>query len=237
LFLTTKITFGGYSLIELFLTVNMYYDGYSKGVLIMSETSPYMMVGERLCMDFINTVSWRESAEKRRDWFTSYAKLVDWCIHAEVLTGKQAVALLLKAEEQPSEGVEVLKHAIEMREVMYRIFKSISKETSPHPSDLERFNESVSHFYQNLQVIHEKDHYILKFKHTEKNLDTMLPPILQSAVDLLVSKNDLERVKQCEGDPCGWLFFDTSRNRSRRWCSMADCGNRAKARRFYQKEK
>lgn len=203
----------------------------------MSETNPYMMVGERLCMDFINTVSWRESAEKRRDWFTSYAKLVDWCIHAKVLTGQQAKALLLKAEEKPSEAGDVVKQAIEMREVMYRIFKSISKETSPNPPDPELFNEFMCHFYQTLQVIPEKDHYTLKFKQTEKNLDTMLPPILQSAVDLLVSKNDLERVKQCEGDPCGWLFFDTSRNRSRRWCSMADCGNRAKARRFYQKEK
>lgn len=52
----------------------------------MSEMNSYMMVGERLCMDFINTVSWRESDEKRRDWFTSYAKIVDWCIHADVLT-------------------------------------------------------------------------------------------------------------------------------------------------------
>lgn len=203
----------------------------------MSETNPYLMVGERLCMDFINTVSWRESVDKRRDWFTNYAKLVDWCIHAEVLTEQQAKALLLKAGEKPSEAEAVLKQAIEMREVMYRIFKSISKEALPRPLDLERFNEFVSYFYQTLQVIHEKEYYTLKFKHTEKNLDTMLPPILQSAVDLLVSKNDLQRVKECEGDPCGWLFFDTSRNRSRRWCSMADCGNRAKARRFYKKEK
>ncbi|MFS0674891.1 CGNR zinc finger domain-containing protein [Ornithinibacillus sp. 179-J 7C1 HS] len=203
----------------------------------MSETNAYMMVGERMCMDFINTVSWRESDEKRRDWFTSYDKLVDWCIHAEVLTGQQARTILLNAKEKPSEAGEVLKQAIEMREVMYRIFKSIPKEISPNPLDLERFNDFVSHFYQALQVIHENHHYTLKFKHTERNLDIMLPPILQSAVDLLVSKNDLGRVKQCEGDACGWLFFDTSRNRSRRWCSMADCGNRAKARRFYQKEK
>ncbi|MDQ0227277.1 CGNR zinc finger domain-containing protein [Metabacillus niabensis] len=203
----------------------------------MSEMNSYMMVGERLCMDFINTVSWRESAEKRRDWFTSYDKLVDWCIHAEVLTEQQAKALLLKAKEKPSEAGDVLKRAIEMREVMYRIFKSISKGTSPHSLDLERLNDSVSQFYQTLRLIHEKDHYTLKFIHTEENLDIMLPPILQSAVDLVVSKNDLERVKQCEGDSCGWLFFDTSRNRSRRWCSMADCGNRAKARRFYKKEK
>lgn len=213
----------------------MHYDGYSKGDLIMSEMNSYMMVGERLCMDFINTVSWRESTEKRRDWFTSYAKLVDWCIHAEVLTEQQGKALLLKAQEKQSEAEEVLKQTIEMREVMYRIFKSISKGTSPHPLDLKSFNDSVSHFYQTLLVIQEKDHYRLKFMYNEENLDTMLPPILQSAVDLLVSKNDLERVKQCEGDSCGWLFFDTSRNRSRRWCSMADCGNRAKARRFYQK--
>ncbi|MBW3111647.1 CGNR zinc finger domain-containing protein [Bacillus sp. MCCB 382] len=203
----------------------------------MSETNPYMMVGERLCMDFINTVSWRESTEKRRDWFKDYAKLVDWSIHAEVLTAKQAQNLLVEAGENPSLAEEVLKQAIELREVMYRIFKSISKKTSPNEQDLARFNEYVSHYYQSLQIIPIEDQFMLKFNQPDKNLDAMLPPILQSAVDLLVSKNELERVKQCEGDPCGWLFFDTSRNRSRRWCSMADCGNRAKVRRFYQKEK
>lgn len=203
----------------------------------MSDTNPYMMVGERLCMDFMNTVSWRESAEKRREWFTSYSKLVDWCIHAGVLTGQQAEALLEKAEEKPSEAEEVLKMAIELREVMNRIFKSIAKETSPHSSDLELFNAFVGRFYQSLQIEYVEDRYMLQFKHSDHPLDRMLPPILQSAVDLLVSQDDLLRVKQCEGDPCGWLFFDTSRNRSRRWCSMADCGNRAKARRFYQKEK
>ncbi|MGE6755477.1 CGNR zinc finger domain-containing protein [Rossellomorea sp. NPDC071047] len=203
----------------------------------MSETNPYMMVGERLCMDFINTVSWRESTEKRRDWFTSYAKLIDWSVHAEVLTAQQAQDLLVEAGENPSHAEEVLKQAIEMREIMYRMFKCISKKTSPHEQDIAIFNKYVSQFYRSLQVILEKDQYMLEFKQPEKNLNTMLPPILQSAVNLLVSKNELERVKQCEGDPCGWLFFDSSRNRSRRWCSMADCGNRAKVRRFYQKGK
>ncbi|UTE76691.1 CGNR zinc finger domain-containing protein [Rossellomorea sp. KS-H15a] len=203
----------------------------------MSETNPYMMVGERLCMDFINTVSWRESTEKRRDWFKSYTELVDWSLHAEVLTIQQAQDLLSEAEENPSKAEDVLKQAIELREVMYRMFKSISKKTPPAEQDLACFNESMSPFYRSLQVIHENGEYTLKFKQTDNPLDTMLPPILQSAVDLLTSKNELERVKQCEGDPCGWLFFDTSRNKSRRWCSMADCGNRAKVRRFYEKGK
>jgi predicted RNA-binding Zn ribbon-like protein len=66
-------------------------------------------------------------------------------------------------------------------------------------------------------------------------LDWILNPLIRSAADLLVS-DELKRVKRC-GDPaCGWLFLDTSRNKSRRWCDMSDCGNRAKASRFYKKK-
>jgi len=55
-----------------------------------------------------------------------------------------------------------------------------------------------------------------------------LDPIIKSAANILVSSH-LKRVKQCAGDACGWLFMDKSRNNSRLWCSMKDCGNRAKA--------
>lgn len=67
-------------------------------------------------------------------------------------------------------------------------------------------------------------------------LDLGLPrwPIVYSAAKLLASSG-LDRVRQCAGDDCGWLFLDTSRNHSRRWCDMADCGNRAKARRHYRR--
>jgi len=65
----------------------------------------------------------------------------------------------------------------------------------------------------------------------------MLWPILRSGADLLASE-DRERVGQCADDRgCGWLFFDASRNRSRRWCNMEDCGNRAKAKRHYARER
>ena len=65
----------------------------------------------------------------------------------------------------------------------------------------------------------------------------MLWPVVQSAVDLMTSP-ELDRVGQCADDRgCGWLFVDTTKNRSRRWCDMRDCGNRAKARRHYAKKK
>ena len=53
----------------------------------------------------------------------------------------------------------------------------------------------------------------------------------------LLTDAELQRVRQCAGDPCGWLFYDTSRNRRRRWCTMEGCGNRAKARRYYQRRR
>jgi predicted RNA-binding Zn ribbon-like protein len=60
------------------------------------------------------------------------------------------------------------------------------------------------------------------------------------AADLLASPDDLARVRVCAGSEaggCGWLFLDRTKARTRRWCSMQDCGNRAKARRYYAKVK
>ena len=70
----------------------------------------------------------------------------------------------------------------------------------------------------------------------KKRLDWILNPIIHSAVDILVS-DELKKVKACADPVCGWLFMDVSRNQSRRWCDMKDCGNRAKVKRHYQKSK
>jgi predicted RNA-binding Zn ribbon-like protein len=62
-------------------------------------------------------------------------------------------------------------------------------------------------------------------------LDRIVGEVAQSAADLL-THGDLARLRLCGGDDCGWLFEDTSRSGTRRWCDMRDCGNVAKVRRF-----
>jgi len=69
-----------------------------------------------------------------------------------------------------------------------------------------------------------------------KALDCVLWPIARSAADLL-TEGPLGAIRRCEGKGCGWLFLDTSRNRTRRWCDMRICGNRAKARRHHERMK
>ena len=67
-------------------------------------------------------------------------------------------------------------------------------------------------------------------------LDAMLAPVIESAAELLTSVEHA-RIGECESTTCGRLFLDRSRNRSRRWCDMTVCGNRAKARRHYRRSK
>jgi predicted RNA-binding Zn ribbon-like protein len=60
-------------------------------------------------------------------------------------------------------------------------------------------------------------------------------PILTAAIDLLTSVSR-SLVRQCADEGCGWLFLDRSHARKRRWCNMADCGNRNKAREHYRRK-
>ena len=62
----------------------------------------------------------------------------------------------------------------------------------------------------------------------------LLAPVLWSAADLLLRARH-RRIRRCANPECLWLFIDESRMGTRRWCDMASCGNRAKARRHYEK--
>ncbi|WP_260412580.1 ABATE domain-containing protein [Alkalihalobacillus sp. TS-13] len=194
------------------------------------------MLNERLCLDFTNTVSWHNS-EVTGEWLISYRKLVDWSHRAGILTEMQASTLLQKEAHQANEANEVLQQSIELREALYRIFSSVVKKESPAKKDISIFNKVLAKAYRTSHLVREDRTFSLRFDKSQDKLDGMLPPIIHSAADLLLSEKDLNRIKKCKNDPCGWLFLDTSRNHSRRWCSMAHCGNRKKARRFYQNNK
>ena len=204
---------------------------------INKDVYKHELLGGRLCLDFANTLSWHDSSEKSRELLTSYERLVNWSLHANILKESQSLSLLKKAESQPSKAKEVLDQAIELRESIFRIFSLLSINKTPGSKDLSILNEALGKAYVMMRVVPGENKFSLEFVNGEDTLDGMIPPIVQSVIDILISEKEVSRVKKCEGDPCGWLFLDTSRNRSRRWCSMADCGNRAKAKRFYHNKK
>lgn len=192
-------------------------------------------LGGRLSLDFANTVDWHAS-QRPIEFLTSYSELVAWSVHAEVLTQGQGEQLRQEAAAHPADAEAVLRRAISLREATYRVFSAISHGLRPEESDLTVLNTELAGLLAQSRLGWRGDSLDWQWAGGARALDRMLWAVVRDASDLLTS-GELDRVGQCADQRCGWLFLDTSRNRSRRWCSMAYCGNRAKARRHYERSR
>ena len=146
------------------------------------------------------------------------------------------VHLLQEAARRPAQAAAVLEQAIALREAIYRIFSAVAHKLPPEAADLDNLNAALSEALSRSQIIPAADGFAWDWS-GDGALDQMLWPIARSAADLLTSE-EIHRIGECADDRgCGWLFLDMSRNHSRRWCDMKDCGNRAKASRHYQRQR
>ena len=192
------------------------------------------LLGGRLCLNFINTLDWR-GIETPVEFINHYQDLAVWCRHVGICTPAETRQLTEMAGECQAEARQVCKRAVALRETIYRIFAAISTNKNPAHQDLAGFNRYLSRSMKVSQIIKTRDGYSWDTSGEKTRLDWVFNPIIRSAVDVLVS-DDIKHIKTCADPACGWLFLDTSRNKRRRWCDMQDCGNRAKASRFYKKK-
>jgi predicted RNA-binding Zn ribbon-like protein len=203
----------------------------------MSEPKQYLsnleLIGGKLCLNFANSVVWRASATPS-DLLSSYSDLVTWSTQTGAISKDKALHLIKKAQLAPLDASMVFEQAISLREAIYQIFSAIA---ANHPIDfgaLNVLNSSLSEALKHRQVIPTTDGFTWNWFDCEDKLDSTIWSIATSAGELLVSQ-ELDRVRECLGEGCGWLFLDESRSRSRRWCDMNICGNRAKANRYYHR--
>jgi predicted RNA-binding Zn ribbon-like protein len=118
-----------------------------------------------------------------------------------------------------------------LRESLYRLFRSIIAGSQPSSSDLEALNDELSRARGRERIAPSSEGFVWEWMDSKNELEHMLWHVARSAAELLTD-GDLSRLRECGGENCGWLFEDTSRNRSRQWCVMQTCGNLAKVRRF-----
>lgn|SRR5690606_13589455 len=201
-------------------------------------------VGGSLCLDFVNSVRARLPAgadSSGREWMsriaderlTSYEALVRWGAATEAVGAGDVSALLRSAAERPVAAQAVHGRALALREAIYRIFKATLEGWRIPPADLAILNDEVR-----IARGHERIVAAVpprwEWAGSPEDLDRVLWPIAVDAAALLTAP-ELERVGQCPGTECGWLFLDRSRSGRRRWCDMADCGNLAKVRRHRER--
>src|ERR671916_670228 len=195
------------------------------------------LLGGKLCLDFVNTVEPR-IGDHRSGYLISYVDLVQWARHAGSLSEDRAQSLLLEADNRYSEAAVAIKQAVALRETVYQVFLAVAREDEPDPSDLEALSTAHVRALAHYRIMRQADGFGWVRAEDKDELEYPLWPVVLSATELLTTGN-LERVKECppvEGG-CGWLFYDRSKNKSRRWCEMADCGSRVKMRRLYARKR
>jgi predicted RNA-binding Zn ribbon-like protein len=191
--------------------------------------------GGLLCLDFANTVEDRPDVHPR-ELLNSYNDLVSWGQQAHVLTEREAQRLLEEVAHRSAEAASILERAVALRETIFRIIKAVAKEVLPEEDDLVALSAAVADAQDHARIVQKEGGFIWDWAGNAGDLDRMLWPVVKSAADLLTS-DESDDVRVCASETCNWLFMDTSKNHSRRWCDMKSCGNRAKARRFYGRKK
>jgi predicted RNA-binding Zn ribbon-like protein len=186
--------------------------------------------GGRLCLEFTNTVGARNTSTPN-ERLHNYGDLLAWSEREGALPAPLALRLGEAAQRNQQAASAVLNTAIELREALYRIFTAHADGDLPSTGDLALLNRILAQAMPHLRLAAGEDGFTWQWDEEAAALDRMLWPVARSAADLLTSE-DLTRVRECAGDNCNWLFVDRSKNRSRRWCDMQECGNVAKVRRY-----
>jgi len=167
--------------------------------------------GNDLALDFVNTVEGPRGEPPEKDHLRSYADLVAWARHAGALP----------ESARPARGD--LAPARELRAAIYDVFAALATGGRPPRAALAALLRVHADAVREGSLEHGD------WVWTGRHRDRPLWPIAVAAVDLLRSDR-LDRLKMCGN--CCWLFLDRSRNGSRRWCSMDECGVHTKMRRY-----
>lgn len=183
----------------------------------------FQFVGGDLTLDFLNTVADRLAEPRER--LATGADVDRWARGAGLLGPRESLHL----------GPRAVARVRQVREDLYEIVRPLALGRAPAAAALARFNGALVR-YARARELAAAAADRLEWRWTAKAGDParLLAPILIRAAELLTG-GPSSRLRQCADAHCGWIFLDRSRAGQRRWCRMDDCGNRAKARRHYQR--
>jgi predicted RNA-binding Zn ribbon-like protein len=193
----------------------------------------FEFVGGSVALDFANTLGGMHTAPTH-EHLIDYADLVAFGRSAGTISPSQGRRLIDEAERQSARAAAALRRAISLREAIWRVFDAFAKSGRADAADFATIQEEELAALKHGRFAQSGPDVAYQWS-DELTLDRPLWDIARAAAELLRSKGDLARVRECGSETCEWLFIDKSRNHSRRWCDMNDCGNRAKVRRFRQR--
>ena len=195
----------------------------------------FELIGGNVCLDFINTLDDRTSAQPK-ELLANYYELARFGEDTGILTPEQLDYFYENVHLMIDDAADALRRAINLREAMYAVFSALLNRQTVPAVAMDTLNAYIQDAALHSRLVQREERCEWRFDDMGSALDAMLWPIARAAADLLAS-SDVALVRACSSPTCQWFFLDTSKNHHRRWCSMKQCGNRAKVRKFYAKKK
>jgi len=193
----------------------------------------FELIADNVALDFVNTLDNRNTNPK--ELIESYNDLLRFAEDSGVLQHGLVDKLIERSYIAKDRAQDVLVRAREMREAMHEVFRAILQKKPAPPAAFSPRQRRRTVGRWAYERDSEKNGFEWRYDDFG-SFDVVMWPIARAAVDLLAS-DQLQYVRSCSAKTCDWLFLDTSKNHHRRWCDMKVCGNRAKVRRFYARQK
>jgi predicted RNA-binding Zn ribbon-like protein len=180
--------------------------------------------------DFLNTLELENGALVDR--LSTLGTAVDWLVDAGVASDATAITALGRSA---AERDALLGRLITTRTALRDVAHAVAHEEAPHRSAIDEVNRALAS-RERIELVAADDGVRLGHSHLGDPIDDVLARIAEPIVREIGNGHD-DRIRICANDTCRWLFYDESRAGRRRWCDMATCGNRAKAKRHRERQK
>ena len=202
----------------------------------MVPTTPsreFQLIGSDSAVDLVNTLDWRFRDNGPEELLAGYDDLLAFCLQCGLLTAKQVRNIVRGASESTS--AEVLVACRELREAAAGVLYAVVDDRTPAGSQIKALDRSFREARDRQRMVWRDSRLQWQWPAAESSPELPLW-LLSSATERLLGSNDLNRLRACESPECRWLFLDSSKNHTRRWCDMKVCGNRVKARRYRERQ-
>jgi predicted RNA-binding Zn ribbon-like protein len=201
-----------------------------------ADTATFDLSGGHPVLDLVNSLDNRFHPDGPIDLLKSYGDLLRFSAQTGVLD--EARVRALQGAVSPASAVRALRALRALRETLAAVLYRVVDGSAPRPADVREldacFHAAERHRELHWQSAARADaggHFLWHWAPPQDEADLPLWTLARAASELLVS-GEMQRLRACGAETCRWLFLDTSKNHTRRWCNMKVCGNRVKARRF-----
>jgi len=194
-----------------------------------AQDRPFQLVAGHPALDLVNTLDWRFRDNGPEELLASYHDLLRFAAQSNLLTSKQIRAILRNSTQ--SAAADALVSCRELREAAAEIFYAAVDSRTPRASQIKIIEGCLKQARERQSLAWSDSRLAWEWPASQCSPDLPVWMLAISTARLMLS-DGMRLLRACEKPDCRWLFLDSSKNHTRRWCDMKICGNRIKARRF-----